>query len=300
MDALQTVRPRREGAATNFLTKRADGSDPRAPTQLRFLHVKTGVLNQANGSSYVELGNTKVICAIYGPRQINKSEYSDVGKLQCEVTWPPFALPDHAIRDDVPTSRTNGLKTGEEYSAEIAVRLTQALESSIILHKLPKSVVDVHVSVLQADGGVLPACITAASVAVADAGIELFDVVTACSACVRAGSDEVILLDPSLAEELDCIGQPARDAAATAGPQKTVLSPIKKAKARDDSAFVVTVACLLHRGGITQVSSRGEASPAALKKAVALCVDGCGAIGQRVDACLEASALKRKRSESKG
>lgn len=49
------------------------------------------------------------------------------------------------------------------------------------VHRLTKSVVGVHVMVLQADGGELAVATTCASMALADAGIELYDLVTACS-----------------------------------------------------------------------------------------------------------------------
>lgn len=54
-------------------------------TTRRFM--KTGVVSQAAGSAYIELNNTKVICAVYGPRQKAKMEVSEEGKLSCEFRW---------------------------------------------------------------------------------------------------------------------------------------------------------------------------------------------------------------------
>lgn len=53
--------------------------------------------------------------------------------------------------------------------------------TSLQVHRLTKSVVDVRVMVLQADGSELAVATTCASMALADAGIELYDLVTACS-----------------------------------------------------------------------------------------------------------------------
>lgn len=63
------------------------------------------------------------------------------------------------------------------------------------VHRLTKSVVDVRVMVLQADGGELAVATTCASMALADAGIELYDLVTACSVGYRGTQvlNEVIL-----------------------------------------------------------------------------------------------------------
>lgn len=66
------------------------------------------------------------------------------------------------------------------------------------VHRLTKSVVDVHVMVLQADGGELAVATSCASMALADAGIELFDLVTACS--VAYCGNQVTALKPCYEE----------------------------------------------------------------------------------------------------
>ena len=49
--------------------------------------------------------------------------------------------------------------------------------STVCLHLFPKACVDVFVTVIEDDGSVLAASLTAAGVALADAGIEMFDTV---------------------------------------------------------------------------------------------------------------------------
>jgi len=54
--------------------------------------LKTGVVSQAKGSAYVELNNTKVICSVYGPREVpKKSDFSLNGQLFCEFKFAPFS-----------------------------------------------------------------------------------------------------------------------------------------------------------------------------------------------------------------
>jgi exosome complex component RRP41 len=65
------------------------------------------------------------------------------------------------------------------------------LEPSLILSDYPRAVIDVFVEVLQADGGSRCAGIAAASVALADAGINMRDLVCACAAG-RLG-DKIVL-----------------------------------------------------------------------------------------------------------
>lgn len=67
---------------------------------------------------------------------------------------------------------------------ELSSRLHDAIVPSIPLDLLRKNVVDVFVMVLQNDGGVLGAAVMAASLALADSGVELYDLVSACSVAV--------------------------------------------------------------------------------------------------------------------
>src|SRR5581483_8224907 len=53
---------------------------------------------------------------------------------------------------------------------------------ALMLQDYPRAAIDVYVEVLQADGGSRCAGITAASVALADAGINMRDLVAACAA----------------------------------------------------------------------------------------------------------------------
>ena len=63
----------------------------------------------------------------------------------------------------------------------------QALVSSVRLELLPKSTIDIFLMVIESDGpeACIAAGIVAASTALADAGVEMFALVSSCSA-VRA------------------------------------------------------------------------------------------------------------------
>jgi len=66
------------------------------------------------------------------------------------------------------------------------------LEPALILEDYPRAAIDVFIEVLQADGGSRCAGITAASVALADAGINMRDMVSACAA---GKVDDKIVID---------------------------------------------------------------------------------------------------------
>jgi exosome complex component MTR3 len=76
----------------------------------------------------------------------------------------------------------HSIQDAEDRSLSLAIY--QALVPAVRLELLPKSTIDVFITVVEADG--IDACIaaatTAASTALADAGIEMIGLVTSCSA----------------------------------------------------------------------------------------------------------------------
>lgn len=80
------------------------------------------------------------------------------------------------------TSGIEDLQDAEDRS--IAVAIHQALVPSVRLELLPKSTVDVFITVIETDGmeGCISSGVVAASTALADAGIEMLGLVMSCSA----------------------------------------------------------------------------------------------------------------------
>jgi len=185
----------------------------RTPTQLSPpllpAVVSTKVVSQAAGSAYAELGGTKVMAAVYGPRQSErKFGFTDSGRLTCEVSYTSWARKaSDSTRQKQVGGRGHGTEAGPGCCAsgwapaagracelrpptrrpqiaserEASALVQQALEASVQLHKFPKAVVDVYCIVMESAGADAAVAITAASMALADAGIELYDLVPACS-----------------------------------------------------------------------------------------------------------------------
>jgi exosome complex component RRP41 len=81
---------------------------------------------------------------------------------------------------------------------EISKVIREALTPLLFLQLYPRSVIDVFVEILQADAGTRTTGITAASVALADAGIPMRDMIAA----VSVGKvDEQIVLDLTKVED---------------------------------------------------------------------------------------------------
>ena len=127
-----------------------------------------GVSSRADGSAYVESERSKVVAAVYGPRPAKRAEYTERAEIRCDVKLASFARAQ---------ARKAPGQTDEEKAWSSS--LEQTLEAVVLLEKYPKSLIDVFVLVLEADGSVLASAINAASVALAQGGIEMRDVVTA-------------------------------------------------------------------------------------------------------------------------
>jgi exosome complex component RRP41 len=149
--------------------KRVDG---RQWNELRPIRIESGVLPNADGSAYIEMGKNKIVVGVFGPREMHPKHLAKphTGVLKCRYHMAPFSTDPR--RSPAPSRRDN----------EITMVMRYALEPAIFLERYPRSSVDVYAEVLEADGGTRCASITAATVALVDAGIPMRDLVVACSA----------------------------------------------------------------------------------------------------------------------
>ncbi|NOZ77293.1 MAG: exosome complex exonuclease Rrp41 [Euryarchaeota archaeon] len=149
--------------------KRLDG---RAVDELRPLKIKAGVLKRADGSAYLEWGGNKVIAACYGPREVHPKHMMrpDRAVLRTYYNMAPFSVIDR--KRPGPDRR----------SQEISLVTRQALEPVVLTNLYPRTAIDIFIEILQAQAGTRCTGITAASVALADAGIPMKSLVPACAA----------------------------------------------------------------------------------------------------------------------
>jgi exosome complex component RRP41 len=155
--------------------------DGRAFDELRPMVIEAGVLERADGSAFLEFGGNKILVAVYGPKEsfIRRFQKPDKAYIKCRYNMAPFSVGDR--KRPGPDRR----------SSEISKITADALEPSILLEKFPRSVIEVYIEVLEAEGGTRCAGITAAAVALADAGIPMKDMVVACAA--GKVNDEIVL-----------------------------------------------------------------------------------------------------------
>ncbi|KAI9343520.1 3' exoribonuclease family, domain 1-domain-containing protein [Obelidium mucronatum] len=163
-------------------------SDGRSKEQVRPVFAKTGMVRQANGSAYLEVGGVKLVCAVYGPKPITgaaqkSADHHSGGRISCDVRLSPFA-----------GIKRKGFQK-ESNEKTLSTNLSTSILPSLLLTHLPKSQIDIHIQVLQALDPIettqanafstslsllLAPCITVASLALADAGIEMMDSVVGC------------------------------------------------------------------------------------------------------------------------
>lgn len=146
--------------------------DGRKLNELRPIKIEVGVLGNADGSAYIEQGKNKILAGVYGPKEAHPKHLAlpDRTRLRCRYHMAPFSVQER--RSPAPSRR----------DIELSKVIREAFEPSVFTEYYPRTSIDIFIEVLQADGGTRCASITAASLALADAGIPLRDLVSACAA----------------------------------------------------------------------------------------------------------------------
>lgn len=145
--------------------------DGRKLDEMRKIKIEIGCLKRADGSALFELGNTRVIAGVFGPRELHPQHLQDPEKAVLKVRYnmAPFSTKER-VRPG-PSRR----------SIELSLVIRRAFESVIFLEEFPKAVIDVYIEVIEADASTRVAGINAASLALADAGIPMKGLISACS-----------------------------------------------------------------------------------------------------------------------
>jgi exosome complex component RRP41 len=143
--------------------------DGRKLDELRPLRIVAGALKRADGSAFVEWGANKVMAAVYGPREVHPRhlQQNDKAIVQCKYNMAAFSVDER---------KRPGL---DRRSQEISKVIAEAFESVIFAEEYPRTSIDVYIEVLQANAGTRCAGLVAASVALADAGIPMVDLLPA-------------------------------------------------------------------------------------------------------------------------
>ncbi|XP_068169586.1 exosome complex component MTR3 [Antennarius striatus] len=224
-------------AAAAPLPRRADGRQ-RDQVDVRPVFIRCGLLSQAKGSAYIEAGNTKLISSVNGPRETERKDETDMkcGRLTTDMRFAPFSCPE----------RGSWIQGNQD--KDLSLMLHESLQPAVCLHKYPRSQIEVNVMVLEDSGSVLAHAITCASLALADAGIEMYDLVIGCS--IRQNGVSYVV-DPLYTEETGC------------------------SSVSGENQGGVTVAFLPSLNQISGLQSNGELTEDTLTAGVRTCTEGC-------------------------
>lgn len=165
--------------------KRLDG---RKANELRPIKMEVGVIPNANGSCYLEWGYNKVIAAVYGPKEALPKHTANpyAANLNYHYRMMPFSVPDRKNprpgRREIEISKVSG----------------EALAAAVMLEQFPNTAIDVFVEIMDSNAGTRIAALTAASLALVDAGIPMRGIVCGCTVGKAGGN---IILDLTKEEE---------------------------------------------------------------------------------------------------
>ena len=163
-------------------------NDGRKAGDVRPISIELGVVPVADGSCRMRWGTNEVIAAIYGPMEAHprKIQRQDRAVLDVRYNMAPFSTSDR-IRPGF-----------NRRSREISKVTAEALESVVMLELYPRSKIRVEIEIICAEAGTRCVGLTAASVALAHAGIPMTDLVVS----VASGKiNDVVVCDLNKEED---------------------------------------------------------------------------------------------------
>ncbi|UNI22966.1 Exosome non-catalytic core component [Purpureocillium takamizusanense] len=178
--------------------------DGRRWNELRRLHAQIRTQDAADGSSYLEMGHTKVMCVVTGPSEQSQQQQQrrggqqtqrDAASINVNVVIAGFSSVDRKKRG-----------RNDKRIQEIEITIAKTLASAVHTHLFPHSSITISLHVLSQDGSLLAALLNAATLAIVDAGIPMTDYIAACTAgstSTHAAGDDAAdpLLDLNNQEE---------------------------------------------------------------------------------------------------
>ncbi len=162
----------------------------RVVNETRSISIDVGLLKNANGSARFSFGNTTALVGVFGPQQVVPKHEEDGERAILRTRYSMAAFSTTTRSRPGPSRR----------SQEISKVTREALMPVMFVEEFPKTAIDVHIEILEADASTRLAGINATAVALADAGIPMRDLIAGCSAGKVNGT---IMLDIEGKEDTD-------------------------------------------------------------------------------------------------
>ena len=172
---------------SSSLSQRPDG---RTHSTLRPLSSSLAVIKRADGSAKFTAGRTSVVAAVYGPIASRIEARMHMSRASVTCVFPR----------NKQTSGVNDSRSSREMEEFVA----NSVSTCISLEEYPRTIIEIVIEILTADGGVLSTAVNAAVLALMDAGIHLTSLPIATTCLITYIPDaksELIKLDPTNEEE---------------------------------------------------------------------------------------------------
>lgn len=238
------------------LLKNGKRQDGRGKKELRDIEIEAGFLKRADGSAYMEWGGNKVLGSVYGPRKCYPKHERNPYKARLNYNYRMATFSVDERTSPKPSRR----------STEISKVSSEALEDALFLEYYPNTTIDIYVVIMEAEAGTRCAALSTASVALADAGIPMKDLVPSCAS---GKIDGEIVLD--LAKEED-----------------------------QDGEADLPVAYLPHSDKVSLMQMDGDLTPEEYEEALDLAVDGCMRVYEKQKEALKGKYKYIKEGEKNG
>ncbi|NXW95165.1 EXOS4 protein, partial [Alopecoenas beccarii] len=132
-------------AAPELLSDEGYRADGRRPAEIRKVRARMGVFEQADGSAYIEQGNTKALAVVYGPHEMRGSRGKALPEralVNCQFSMATFSTGERRRRPH-----------GDRQAGELALLLRDTFEAAILTQLFPRSQIDIYVQVKKTGWG---------------------------------------------------------------------------------------------------------------------------------------------------
>ncbi|KAF7456727.1 3' exoribonuclease family, domain 1 domain-containing protein [Cryptosporidium felis] len=149
--------------------------DGRQLEELRPISIRTGVIENADGSAFFSIGGTKVLCGIFGPNLCKQNTTEDGLSVSVEYTTGSFCKDSYLLKGKA-VSESGEIKNSEKVKS---ILLEKVIHSVICHEKYKRSSIDCYIYVIDDDGSSFSAAISAACLSLCNAKIEIIGLFSA-------------------------------------------------------------------------------------------------------------------------
>lgn len=173
--------------------------DGRRWNELRSFQCKVNTHpNSSDGSSYVEQGNTKVICLVSGPKERSGNSSSSSSSNEAAISV-------NLIVGAFSTMERRKRSKNDKRIKEMVKLVEDSFSSTIMVDLYPATEIQVNCYVLSQDGGMLAGVMNSVNLAIIDAGISMYDSISCSSVGLFNNAINLLDLNEMEERELSCL-----------------------------------------------------------------------------------------------